>query len=368
MSEIHGFELNPSYNTLQIADTDEISLLEFFKWWYNCRGIECQILHVSDWMLSHGFIDILNWYTGVLNDHGIEFKYEPLYLIHKPLDTLNWLYHKHVNNGWEFKYEDNMLTDWLQFSANKMFDVLNWLWDRRDTIGFKYDEAFLSRMESANTKVLTWFWDHHINDELEFKYNSESLNYACRCGDNFDVLDFWYDRRHQLELKYDCTVLTFAHKSIDVWNYWYNRKHDLEFKYCRTIIDQTLQFEYTYDRTDGVIIHDQNHSTDLKIAKLRWWLDRKDEFEFQYSPYVLEYASCNDNCNEIFDYWLDNLSEYPLKINYDIIVDMIKYVNDFGRMRFKWILKNIDRITVEGDMDAIKLLLEFGFTEAQQYF
>jgi hypothetical protein len=297
------------------------------------------------------------------------FRYNKLKLGRYPLKTLDWLWNLCELRGIEFRYEPDMLTEYMAIgtadSEIELLKIINWLWSHCDKLEFKYDENLFGNMSSdAFLDVLNWFWDRR--DHIEFKYTKEAIHSAC-VFKSFKILDFWFNRRYELELKYDEHSITDS--CIEIWDWWYDRRDELELRYTSGLISSSIMYQqsFLFLPNESMLITyikdyvgdfsvttkrwwhwQENHNCNMKIAKIKWWYDKRNELEFRYNPYLLKNISNHASCNEIFDWWLINMPDCPLKLD----VDTIKYMGSTGEnpyidYRLKWCIDNIDKLNVE---------------------
>jgi len=198
-------------------------------------------------------------------------------------------------------------------------NLMQWWWDKRDLLPFKYNHAIESASTGAHLNILDWFFDHR--DEIEFKYDDTIDQISCY--GHVHVLDWWYEHRNDLgaPLQYSVLALDNATSSnrVDILNWWYDRKNDIELK-----LPYNLDSVGSYGSIDA----------------LKWWIDHQNEFELKYTDSLVVWASEYGHV-EILQFLLDN--DLELKSNHFAIENAVRKEQVHS---LQWWLDNKDRVKI----------------------
>jgi hypothetical protein len=294
---------------------------------------------VSD-AIQEGDVEILTW----LIDRDAIFEYNYINILRRPIDTLNWLWDHYLQSRIEFKYDEyticGMINNISQFDINydeklnELLLVLDWFYDRRDQIEFKYNAECFDNYAAGNAKFLQVFeWFYARRDELGFKYN-RCIDYVCSyflySEDIIPILDWFWSRRNEIGFRYTSDAVDRCH-SVKILQWFYSHVDEIEIKYTSMSITHAIQ------SLKG------NKSKPAYCGKdiILWWRDH-EEFEFRYDP-TCAFKSNIDTLN----FWFENLPNYPLTMNC--------HAGDKAFVKF--ILENLDKLTVIGDVDKVRLSL-----------
>ena len=91
-----------------------------------------------------------------------------------------------------------------------------------------------------NIDVLEWWLNKGLNNQLIFKYSEDAIYNACS-SNNIKLMDWWYKvhKTTKYKLKYDTRCMDYA-TNIDVLEWWFDKKDEIELKYTKNAFENAV--------------------------------------------------------------------------------------------------------------------------------
>jgi hypothetical protein len=329
------------------------------NWYLSIWGFEKLLPMIINYMSMHlilGDIPVLNWFIDQHELANMSFKYELKSLNVNAIEILNIMYRRLDN----FSYHEDFIFGCSQYlrnsyisynlgsvvnmSIDSLMEIIDWLYERRNDIGFKYNDKLFSSYIVGNPgyiRVLNWLYDH----DMDFKDSGHAINVAGGFGvQGIRVLNWFWDRRHEIEFKYDSYCIDYCNH-VDILKWWYDRRDEIELKYseqCISIAIHTLTD--SYEESNEYV---KRRSMDI----IQWWIEHANVLEFKYNPQNV----INFNVQSL-TWWLDYVC-YPLELDVDFLDANICSDSEYAPVA-EYILNNMSRFVIHSDEEEIRTLLQ----------
>lgn len=262
------------------------------------------------------------------------------------------------------KYE-TILTSDLVVSAieNENLELLSFFYEKSKLVSNKLFDNVKEIIDSAsydgNFEAIKWFWQKHLNKELNFDYKRSLGHTVNRYPEIFQW--FWEKiEKSELPFRYSKHFMEECcwHGRLDLIKKVYQicTENEIVFKYSYLMMEnacfndnlETLEWLWNTNRSDFKNLIIVNNAIDnaaisghLNVIKWFWDLSQKNEIDFDYGS-ALDYAVSNNHSlviNWFFERY-DESSYFKLKYTSHSIDGLIKTGNLDKIKSFKRKLKS----------------------------
>jgi len=213
-----------------------------------------------------GYIYFLDWYWDHRHELGWQFDHELGWQFdHECIDrttyhSLEWWYKKYQLGEINFEYTEKSIDNALKYSN---IDIIRW-WISHSEFELKYSPIDLSDCSHnmfhfllTEQKVIPIKIEKNlINDisrkdqfpykleflfqnraEFGFEYTVDSID----CAYTYHILEWWYEHRDELELKYTNRALDRVFSKMyyqdyyQITDWWYEKRFELKSKFTKTL-------------------------------------------------------------------------------------------------------------------------------------
>ena len=194
---------------------------------------------------SDDLIDILE-FTRIDNNNNVIIS-NTNKKIKKQEDKCNnerdWISEKYVRLIRYFKIPVNEYFKVHEISADSTIEELEWWF--RSGLFMKYTEIVIDLCNNIN--VLEWWLNKGLNNQLLFKYSEDAMYNAC-LSNNIKLMDWWYNvnKNTKYKLKYDSRCMDYA-TNIDVLEWWFDKKDEIELKYTKNAFENAVMLKNIND-------------------------------------------------------------------------------------------------------------------------
>jgi hypothetical protein len=142
-------------------------------YWFNKFGPRGFVRNYIDAAIERADMEILDWYLNKIDI--IPFKYSVICIRDKPIKVLNWIYDAYQKSLIPFVHDEFTISNYLlkmmdittdmsnADCVNELMNILNWFYDRRDQLEFKYNENLFSDVISCDL-ILILQWSTVVNN------------------------------------------------------------------------------------------------------------------------------------------------------------------------------------------------------------
>jgi hypothetical protein len=282
---------------------DTVRTIILLDWIYDRFGITSCIFHPDSLsrLITQGDIKVLEWVNAKLLLNDMPFVYNTLSLQINHIAVLNFLWDLFLKGQMEFKYDASLLGKCAKDFKCNCTEIFEWFFIRRDTLEFIYDNQILDQINyHLNTPdkciaILDWWFNNR--DVLQLKYTNKMIDFS-----NIIVWDYLYKLRDEIELKYTADVISYGiilRDPIKILQWWYDRRHELKFKYHK----------------DLLLISDTRY--------LHWFTDHLDEFPLTLNKCI----SSSELIDETRTWCINNFDRLEIVGNAHKIWDNLNHPN-----------------------------------------
>jgi hypothetical protein len=167
--------------------------------------------------------------------------------------------------------------------------LFNWFYDKK--IIYIVDKASVN----GDLNVIKWCYERKFE---KFEYSNRSVDNTSAYG-NIDILDWFWDKRNEIEFKYSEYAITNASRNgqVKVLDWFYSKRNEIEFKYSSMAVDSACG---------------NGH-----INVIDWFWERRNEIEFEYMVYGLDNAIANGYIN-VLEWFLEKSPDVYIDHSYDL--------------------------------------------------
>ncbi len=247
----HLIEVKYSSEVLEYASAlNDIQILDWFiandiKLFYNEKTI--------DIACYHNCYNVVNWWIKICkkNNVPLSYKHALLYVcLNDNIELLALFYNNKNIIKWNIT---ERIINKICYLGN--INTLKWLYENNELINYK--NAIDMASHYGNVNILDFFYEH---PDLEFNYTELALDNSL----NATVLDWWYNKRNIIKLKY--TQKTFRNNP-----YYWNNKCIKQIKYEK-IDDIDICIVCQEEETNNLIKIDCSHKFHLDCIN-KWIID-----------------------------------------------------------------------------------------------
>jgi hypothetical protein len=199
--------------------------------------------------------DVLDWLWSRAD--SIELKYDFTVIddafINRYGNNLNWWYDKYLQ-GYKFEYSERALESAMMFGD---MEKIKWWVDHSHEFKLKYNNQII---HTCSLKVLNYIFFEQ--DVIKLSIPDKVIDYTT----STHLLSFLLD--NNMAFEYTTKAMDSAY--IHALHWWYNRRHQLELKYTHKAFD--------------ALLHIDNTSNALTID---WWYNKRNELEVKVTPKLL---------------------------------------------------------------------------------
>jgi hypothetical protein len=283
-------------HSMMCGDIDGLEMhLQRHQFKYNMILLGTNPIEVLQWLLDHYLSSQIEFIYDEFTISCTSTPYEnsdPEY-VDIILEILDWFYLKCNRHSIPFLFRSNT-------TAREHVRIHDWFWDRRHDIEFIVDDGMIDELfeDSSTSEVIDWLYAH--SPEIKFEYTEDAVDNGMLIH-----IQWLWDRRSDLEFKYSIASIndSLYTWNIDKLMWFYDKRDIIEFKYDPYIIIHTplAQF-WIYKITEfpAKISIKTAYSLigDNSIELIEFILDNVDSFIFDNTIIVDLLQEYHSNNNE----------------------------------------------------------------------